>query len=165
MRRWNHEQLSTYGLMQGSDRHALTNMFYQLIDDGLLERNGDQRPVLRLNKTSWEVLHGERSVRLLRPEIKVEKTRFNTESWEGVDPGLFESLRSLRRDLASRRGVPAYVLFNDATLRDMARLRPGSPEALLRVHGVGEKKLSDIGQRFLEVIAGYCRDNRLPLAL
>jgi ATP-dependent DNA helicase RecQ len=78
---------------------------------------------------------------------------------------LFEALRSLRRKLADQRGVPAYVLFNDATLRDMARTRPGSPGSLLNIRGVGEKKLADIGQPFLEAISSYCREKRLALDL
>jgi ATP-dependent DNA helicase RecQ len=102
-------------------------------------------------------------VRLLQPKTKVSKTRFDRESWEGVDLELFESLRSLRRKVADERRVPAYVLFSDATLRDMARVRPGSAAALLNVRGVGERKLADLGQRFLEQIASYCRANALPL--
>ena len=163
VRRWRHEQLSTYGLMKGTDRKTLTNMLYQLIDDGLLERSADERPVLRLNDASRDVLGGKRAVRLLQPKVKVRKTRFDEKSWESVDTGLFESLRTLRRQLADQRGVPAYVLFSDATLRDMAHLRPGSPHALLGVRGVGERKLADIGQRFLDLIETYCRDKRLPM--
>jgi ATP-dependent DNA helicase RecQ len=160
VRRWSHERLSTYGLMKGTDRKALTSTLYQLIDDGLLERSSDERPVLRLNGVSREVLRGERAVRLLRPKAKVEKTRFDADSWAGVDRGLLESLKDLRRDIAHERGVPAYVLFSDATLRDMARIRPRTPAALLSVRGVGERKLSDVGHRFLERIAVYCRENR-----
>jgi len=162
VKRWGHEKLTTYGLMKGTNRKTLANMLYQLLDSGLLERTSDERPVLKLNEASWEVLRGKRAVRLLQPKVKVEKTRFDTDSWAGVDSGLFESLRNLRRDIAYERGVPAYVLFSDATLRDMARLRPRSPAALLSVRGVGERKLSDFGQRFLERIAIYCRENELP---
>jgi ATP-dependent DNA helicase RecQ len=123
--------------------------------------------VLRLNDASREVLKGQRTVKLLQPKIKakVKKTRFDEQSWKNVDEGLFETLRSLRRKLADQRGVPAYVLFNDATLRDLARLRPGSPDALLNIRGVGEKKLADIGQPFLEAISNYCREKRLELDL
>jgi ATP-dependent DNA helicase RecQ len=163
VRRWRHEELSTYGLMQGTDRKTLANMLYQLIDDGLLERTADERPVLRLNDASREVLRGTRNVRLLQAKTKVKKTRFDEKSWESVDTGLFESLRNLRREIANQRNVPAYVLFSDATLRDMARLRPGSPSALLGVRGVGERKLADLGERFLEEIRGYCYANRLPM--
>jgi ATP-dependent DNA helicase RecQ len=163
IRRWRHEQLSTYSLMKGTDRKSLTNMLYQLVDDGLLERIGEERPVLRLNDASREVLRGKRTVQLLQPKTKVKKTRFDQKSWEGVDPGLFETLRNLRRQLASERGVPAYLLFNDATLRDMARVRPGSADALLNIRGVGERKLADLGERFLQAISNYCLENRLPL--
>ena len=102
-------------------------------------------------------------MRLVQPKEKIQKARIEKKSWEKVDEGLFEALRVLRRRLADQRGVPAYVLFNDATLRDMARLRPSTPSALLGVRGVGEKKLADLGQRFIDEIMTYCRENRLPL--
>jgi ATP-dependent DNA helicase RecQ len=163
VRRWRHEKLTTYGLMKGTNRKSLTNMLYQLIDAGLLERSEDERPVLKLNDASWEVLRGQRDVRLVQPKEIVQKTRIEKKSWDKVDEGLFEALRILRRKLADQRGVPAYVLFNDATLRDMARLRPSTPGALLGIRGVGERKLADLGQRFLEEIVTYCRENRLVL--
>ena len=149
--------------MKGTGRKTLTNLLYQLIDDGLLERTSDERPVLRLNDASWEVLRGQRTVQLLQPKAEVGKTRFDEESWEGVDTALFEALRTLRRELADERDVPAYVVFSDATLRDMARVRPGSPAALLNVRGVGERKLADLGTQFLKTISDYCREKRLPL--
>jgi ATP-dependent DNA helicase RecQ len=163
VRRWGHEKLSTHGLLKNVDRKTLTNMIYQLVDASLLERTDDEYPVLRLNDASREVLHGQRTVRLVQPKEKVQKARIEKKSWEKVDEGLFEALRVLRRKLADQRGVPAYVLFNDATLRDMARLRPSTPSALLGVRGVGEKKLADLGQRFIDEIMTYCRENRLPL--
>lgn len=163
VRRWRHEQLSTYGLLKGTSRKALTNMLYQLIDGGLLERTGEERPVLRLNHASWQVMRGERAVRLLQPREGVSKTRVDEESWEGVDRALFDSLRTLRRQVAEERAVPAYVVFGDATLRDMARARPGSPQTFLNVRGIGERKLADLGRRFLEHIAAYCRQHGLQL--
>ncbi|MGE5219432.1 MAG: DNA helicase RecQ [Chloroflexota bacterium] len=165
IRRWQHQALSTYGLMKGTDRKTLMNLIYQLIDDGLLERTSEERPVLRLNDASREVLRGKRAVQLLRPKVKIRKIRFDEKSWEDVDSGLFEALRNLRRRLAEERHVPAYVLFNDATLRDMARIRPASRDAMLNIRGVGERKLADLGARFLETIVSYCRENRLPLGM
>ena len=163
IRRWRHMELSTYGLMKGTNRKTVTNMLYQLLDAGLLERSAEERPILRLNGTAWEVLRGKRTVQLLQPKAEVQKTRFDKESWEGVEQALFESLRILRRQVADQRNVPAYVLFSDATLREMARVRPGSPGALLGIRGVGERKLADLGKRFLELIATYCRTHNLPL--
>ena len=164
VRRWGHDKLTTYSLMKGTDRKSLTNMIYQLLDEGLLERTGDDRPVLKLNDASWAVLRSRRTVQLLQPKTKVRKSRFEEESWNNVDGDLFESLRSLRRELAAERGVPAYLLFSDATLRDMARAKPRSAAALLSIRGVGERKLADLGQRFLDHIASYCRANDIAQA-
>ena len=163
VRRWHHTRLSTYGLLKDTNRKAVNNMIYQLIDAGLLERTADERPVLRLNDASWAVLRGKHSVRLLQPKVDLTKTRFDEESWEGVDRGLFDSLRALRRQVANERHVPPYVLFSDATLRDMARARPGSPGAFLNVRGIGERKLADLGPRFLEHVAAYCHEHQLRL--
>jgi ATP-dependent DNA helicase RecQ len=70
-----------------------------------------------------------------------------------VDGALFEALRRLRRELADERRVPPYVIFSDATLHELARLRPRSREALLAIKGVGEWKCAQYGDRFLAVIA------------
>jgi ATP-dependent DNA helicase RecQ len=163
IRRWGHEKISTYGLMQGSDRKPLANMVYQLLDEGLLDRTAGDRPILKLNGASWEVMRGQRSVHLLEAKTKIRKARVEVESWEGVDEGLFEKLRSLRRKIADQRGVPAYVLFNDSTLRDMARLRPGSTAALATIRGIGERKLADLGSQFLKAIEEHCRANGLSM--
>jgi ATP-dependent DNA helicase RecQ len=73
------------------------------------------------------------------------------------------TLRAPRREIIAQRNVPDFVLFSDASLRDMSRLRPSTPSALLSVRGVGEKKVADLGQRFIEEIVTYCRENRLAL--
>ncbi|HUU82701.1 MAG TPA: DNA helicase RecQ [Phycisphaerae bacterium] len=160
VRNWSHDQLSTFGLLKDVPRKTVQNMVYQLVDQGLLDRSGGDRPVLMLNENSWSVLRGQREVRLIRPKAEpVAKTKFDAESWEGVDRGLFERLREVRRELAEERGVPAFVIFGDATLRGMARLRPSSPEEMLCVKGVGQKKLTDLGPRFLDEIRVYCRQH------
>ncbi len=164
MRRWRHEELSTYGLMKGTSRKTLVNMVNQLLDQGLLARTEGDRPTLCLNEASWAVMHGEREVRLIQPQTGVtRKTRVQEASWEGVDRGLFEHLRAVRRELAETRGVPAFIVFGDATLREMARLRPGSPASLRHVRGVGDRKLADFGVRFVAEITGYCRENDLEV--
>ena len=72
-----------------------------------------------------------------------------------MDRGLFDRLRALRLDLARARGVPPYVIFHDATLREMARLRPASRAALLDVKGVGARKAAELGDMFLLAIASH----------
>jgi ATP-dependent DNA helicase RecQ len=82
------------------------------------------------------------------------RTRADAESWEGVDRALFEELRALRLRIARDRGVPPYVIFHDTTLRELARLKPTSPEALRHVYGVGARKAEDLGAAVIEVIRG-----------
>ncbi|UCE59295.1 MAG: DNA helicase RecQ [Phycisphaerales bacterium] len=157
IRRHSHDGLSTYGLLSDMPRKTVTNLVYQLIDLGLLERSADDRPVLGLNDSSWEVMRGNRQVKLFKPKAKpVAKTRAAIESWEGVDRSLFEHLRGVRLELARERGAPAFVIFSDATLRDMARERPTTLEVFRRVHGVGDAKLSRFGKRFVSEIKHYC---------
>src|SRR5207245_1635592 len=87
----------------------------------------------------------------------------DTVSWEGVDRDLFDSLRELRRQIAEEKEVPPYVVFSDATLRELARSRPSTPERMRLVYGVGEMKLREFGERFLERIARHCRQNGVAL--
>jgi ATP-dependent DNA helicase RecQ len=157
IRQWNHDRLTTYGLLADIPRKSLIGMVHQLLDQRLLDRTPGERPILKLNDTSWAVMRGQRSVQLVQPrQAPVAKTRFDQDSWEGVDKGLFEDLRQLRRTLADGRGVPPYIIFGDATLRELARLRPTSPVGFATVRGVGQKKLEDLGPVFLERIRAYC---------
>ena len=76
---------------------------------------------------------------------------------------MFEELRRLRRKLAAERSMPAYIVFGDAALRDMARKRPSTPGSFLGVAGVGEKKLQQYGEVMLSAIQKYCRANSLEM--
>jgi ATP-dependent DNA helicase RecQ len=164
IRQRRHDRLSTYGLLSDVPRKALLTMVHQLLDQHLLERTPGDRPVLQLNDASWAVMRGQRSVQLVQPkQAPVAKPRFDEDSWEGVDKGLFEHLRQLRRSLADARGVPPYIIFGDATLRELARLRPSSSVGFAAVRGVGQKKLVDLGPAFLANIRQYCDDNGLAL--
>ena len=156
MRRLRHDELSTYGLLQEIPRKNVTNVVYQLIDAGVLERTAGDRPVLKLNAASWEVMRGKRPVQLLEArKPKAQRTAREQEVWEDVDEALFESLRGLRREIAIERGVPAYVILHDSVLRELARLRPVTLEVLGTIRGMGEKKVADLGERLLEHIAAH----------
>jgi ATP-dependent DNA helicase RecQ len=156
VRRLGHEKLSTYGLLKDVPRKNLTNLVYQLVDAGLLERTPGDRPTLKLNALSWEVMRGGRAVTLLQAkESKSKRTRMEEASWRDVDEPLFESLRTLRREIAAERGVPAYVILHDATLRELASVRPTIVEGLRHIRGFGEKKLTDFGARVIECIKSH----------
>ena len=161
MRRWGHDKLSTYGLLKELPRKSLTNVIYQLVDAGLVERTAGDRPVLKLNAISWEVLRGQRPVQLLQAKKpKAERTRLEESSWADVDEALFDRLRALRREIALERGVAAFVVLHDSTLRELARVRPATLDALRTIRGMGEKKLSDFGARLIECIAAHERERR-----
>jgi ATP-dependent DNA helicase RecQ len=160
VRRWRHQELSTYGLLKEMPRKAVTNVIYQLVDAGMLERTAGDRPVLKLNAASWEVMRGKRPVTLLEAKKpKAERTAMEADTWRDVDEALFESLRALRRDIATERGVAAFVILHDSTLRELARLRPTTIEALRNLRGIGERKLNDFGARIIEHIAAHERSS------
>jgi ATP-dependent DNA helicase RecQ len=165
VRQRGHDQLSTYGLLEETPRKTLTNWVYQLVDLGLLERTDGEYPVLQLNDASWEVMRGRREVKLMQARTTpLRTTRAAAESWEGVDRSLFERLRLVRAGLAQERGVPAFVIFGDAALRDMARKRPTTAAEFRTVHGVGDAKLGQFGAVFTAAIADYCREHDPPAA-
>src|SRR5262249_25610372 len=109
---------------------------------------------------SWEVMRGRRSVRLVQlvRRKKGEKPARAPEaevSVQGIDDPLFQKLRALRKEIASERQVSADLLFNDATLRGLATVKPTTPERMRGITGVGDVKLRDFGPRFLAVIAEH----------
>jgi ATP-dependent DNA helicase RecQ len=164
---YQHDKLSTYGLLKDHAKTDIREWIYQLIGQKVLVQTSDEYPVLRLNDASREVFRKERTVKLLQPvrkaKEKVEKSKAEVASWEGVDRELFEALRARRHELATQRQVPPYVIFSDATLRQLARVRPSSLDKMRLVYGIGEKKLADLGQEFLHIILDHCRLKEAPL--
>ena len=151
-----HDKLSTYGLLKELPEKTLTNYVYQLLDQGLLERTAGDRPVIRLTDEALAVLRGEQEVGLLGlKEGKLRPGVADAEGWSGVDQELFDQLRDLRREIAGERGVPAYLIFNDRSLRAMARHQPTDSAALMQIYGVGEKKLAELGSRFIDTIRTF----------
>jgi ATP-dependent DNA helicase RecQ len=158
-----HHQLSTWGLLSGENLRTIRDWIEQLVSQEYLEKVGEYN-LLHVTTAGRRLLRGEQTPRLLRPvkPAKAAKPKAVADSWEGVDRGLFDDLRQLRREKAAAENVPAYIVFGDAALRDMARRRPTTPAGFRLVRGVGEKKLTDYGEEFIERIAAYCRAHGLP---
>jgi ATP-dependent DNA helicase RecQ len=166
VRKRGHEQLTTYGLLKEHSAADVRDWVYQLIGQGFLVQTDTEYPLLKLNDASWEVMRGQRSVRLIRLKRrkKGEGPRASQAaevSWEGVDRTLFDELRRLRKELADQRGVSPFIVFTDATLREMARVRPTTPERLRQISGVGEARLREYGERFLAAIGGHSQAHGL----
>ena len=155
VQRHGHERLSTFGLLAAFDQRTVENLLHQLLDQGLLDRTPGDRPVVTLNALSWEVMRGTRPVVLLEPRaVKTRSSKPDADDWQGVDRDLFERLRSWRRRVAEARGKPAWTILDDRALRAISRDKPTSPAALLRVKGIGEKRLADFGAAILDLVAG-----------
>ena len=154
-----HDTLSTYGLLSGETKRVVRDWIEQLVAQGYIQKTGEYN-VLNVTVRGWHVLKGKETPRLLKPAKKGAKaprlSKTAKDSWEGVDKGLFEVLRTLRREIADKMHVPAYIVFGDAALRDMARRKPSTLEAFLDVSGVGQKKSEQHGAIFLAAIKGYC---------
>jgi len=155
-----HDSLSVFGLLKETSIDEMRGYIDQLIAHGLLHQAGDQYPVLQLSADGAALLKdptaadGLSLARQRKPEKgrAPRRSRVEAESWEGVDRELFESLRELRLRVARERGVPPYVIFHDTTLRELAKQRPSTAEALRQVYGVGARKAEDLGEQVLETI-------------
>jgi ATP-dependent DNA helicase RecQ len=159
----NHNKLSTYGLLSDYSKQTVHDWIEQLTGQDYLEKTGEYN-VLNVTEKGWSVLKGEEIPRLLKPAQKpVKISKVVEDSWEGVDKGLFEALRKLRAIIARKKGFPAYIVFGDAALRDMARRRPSTAQGFLEVKGVGEKKLQQYGKVVLGAIKDYCQVNSLEM--
>ena len=149
-----HDKLSTYGILKDATRPVVRDWIEQLADQECVVRVGDYG-VLKLTAKGARVLKGEETPLLLESRKKKaspKKPAVEDDSWAGVDRKIFDRLRKMRLDLARRNNIPAYVVFGDVTLRDLARKRPATPEALLGVSGIGLKKLEQYGEMILQVI-------------
>ena len=163
-----HDRLSTYGLLKDRRTTDIRGWIEQLVAQGFLVKAGEYG-VLHITPAGLQLLKGQGSPQLLKAASKSSSasaaggSRRDLESWEGVDRGLFEELRKLRSNIAAEASIPAYVVFGDASLRDMARLRPSSLEAFGHTHGVGQQKLRQYGDAFLGTIRSYCEENGVAM--
>ena len=162
-----HDQLSTYGVGTELTQTEWRTLFRQLIALGHLEIDPEGYGALRLTEKCRPLLKGEQPLQL-RKQAKVEQRGKEKKGKTAVRPQdqpLWEALRTLRTELANEAGVPPYVIFHDATLQEMIRLRPDSIAAMGQVSGVGEQKLRRYGSQFVAAITAHplppLLDNRL----
>lgn len=157
-----HDRLSTWGLLKDDSKTHVRDWIEQLASQGYLQRTGEFR-ILSVTPAGWDVLQGKAAPRLLR--AAAGKTRTKTASRDLApltdrDQDLFEALRGLRRAIAAEHGVPPFVVFADTTLRDLVQKLPSNLTEFRQVHGVGDKKTSDYGPRFLALIAEFRASSR-----
>lgn len=139
------DQLSTYGLMKQRTEKQITEFIHFLVAEEYLTTGDHRFPILKLTQKAADVLKGQEQVWMRQTEVQqTEEADF--------DQKLFEQFRQLRKDIASEQKVPPYVVFSDATLKDLCRYLPENKAEMLAIKGVGLKKFDSYGEAFLEII-------------
>ncbi len=160
VRQWHHQQLSTFGIGADKGEAEWRAILRQAIALGLVEVDHEAYGSLKLPEAARTVLKGERSIAMRRYQKPVRQGRAaarpsvaSETDLSAPQQALFERLRWWRVETARTHNVPAYVIFHDATLREVARAMPMSLEELRQVSGVGEKKLETYGEQIISLVA------------
>jgi ATP-dependent DNA helicase RecQ len=151
-----HDALPTYGVGRAYDRRQWQAIFRQMMGHDLIRPDPEMHGGLRMTDRARPILRGDETVQLRADTIRVAKGAGPMVKMlvSNEDAPLLSALKAKRRALAEAAGVPAYIIFNDKTLIEMAETRPATLDQMARVGGVGAKKLEHYGMAFLEVIAG-----------
>ncbi|HEY1048357.1 MAG TPA: DNA helicase RecQ [Prosthecobacter sp.] len=157
IRKWYHDQLSTYGIGKDTPREEWTSLGRQLIRLGYIDATADSYQTLSLSRAGLAVLMNRTPVLLTRSPVVTNTSTAKVSRAGSIacDEGLFAELRTLRKRLADDKGVPPYVVFGDTSLRHMCRSYPQTDRAFLDIPGVGSQKLADYGQPFMAEIKAW----------
>lgn len=142
------DRLSTYGIMKEMTIPAIVELMHMLEADDYIYNTGGQYPVVHLSPKAGPVLRKQARVMVRMPHVPEPAA---------AESDIFELLRSLRKEIAQREGMPPYVIFHDSTLKEMSQRLPRDEYEMLTITGVGENKLKKYGKQFLEVIKDYLR--------
>ena len=147
---------STYGIMADCPEKRLRDIIDHLCENGYMTAQGDEYPILKLAPKSRGVLTGQETLRMMLEIPQKKKAAAAKDAPPPpADEKLLAALKDLRKSLAMRQSIPAYVVFTDATLIDMCRLKPKTQEEFIEVSGVGQAKSQRYGEVFLAVIAEF----------
>jgi ATP-dependent DNA helicase RecQ len=154
---WSHQHLSTFGIGRELDEKVWRTVFRQLVAQGLLAVDHAGHGSLLLTEASRAVLSGGQSVHLRQAQAGKSKSGSRRASvsaagLEAAEERLWQRLREWRAGVAKEHGVPAYVVFHDSTLAELARARPQSEDALAQISGVGARKLEHYGAALLQLL-------------
>ncbi|GAA0474707.1 MULTISPECIES: ATP-dependent DNA helicase RecQ [Tatumella] len=155
-----HDKLPVYGIGREQSHEHWVSVLRQLIHLGLVTQNISQHSALQLTEAARPVLRSEHPLMLAVPRVVALKPRQGMSRVPGgnYDRKLFARLRKLRKTIADEESIPPYVVFNDATLIEMAELLPVSASEMLSVNGIGQRKLERFGQPFMQMIKQHLSD-------
>jgi ATP-dependent DNA helicase RecQ len=161
IRSWGHQQLSTYGIGREHTKSEWQAFGRELVRLGYLRQSPGKFSTLELTDDGLAALRERKKIVLTKPMAAPPSgpEKLPRAGAIACDEDLFERLRRLRKALADERFVPAYIVFSDVALRQMARYYPGTNEEFSRISGVGEKKLKEFGAAFLAEIAAHLQSH------
>jgi len=149
-----HDALPTFGVGRDIDARGWQGVFRQMMGRDLIRPDPERHGALVMQAAARPILRGEASIRLRRDTMAARARPAPRALISDEDAPLLSALKAKRRALAEAAGVPAYIVFNDRTLIEMAETRPADLDAMARIGGVGDKKLERYGTEFLSVISG-----------
>lgn len=156
IRQFNHDQLSVYGIGKEQSQDYWVSVIRQLIHLGLIKQNIVNHSALQLTEEARPVLRGEVKLELAMPRLTFSASAYSQkQTTVRYDKDLFARLRFLRKQIADKENIPPYVVFNDATLEEMAQFTPTTRAEMLDINGVGERKLERFGDAFMHLIQSH----------
>jgi ATP-dependent DNA helicase RecQ len=149
-----HDRLPTFGIGKDHDKRAWTTIFRQMMGHDLVRPDAERHGALRMTDRARPILRGEAAISLRKDALRDRSGPVVRAQVAEEDEALLSALKARRRALADAANVPAYVVFPDRTLIEMAERRPQTLDEMAAINGVGAKKLDSYGRVFLEVITG-----------
>ena len=156
IRQYGHDQLSVYGIGKDQSQDYWVSVIRQLIHLGLIKQNIVNNSALQLTEEARPVLRSEVKLELATPRLTFSASAYSQKQTTArYDKDLFARLRFLRKQIADKENIPPYVVFNDATLEEMAQFTPTTKAEMLDINGVGERKLERFGDAFMNLIQSH----------
>ncbi len=162
------EQAQGFGAFSSETNERIASWIHQLMDLGLMNVSEGEYPVVEMTDLGRDLLDSQGEVQLMEnvaliAPARAKKSKSSDQSIESMDDALFEKLRAWRRSIASERGVPAYVIFHDATLMRVSAIRPSSVHRFRAISGVGDRRSEEFGEAIVAVVNEHCAATNTPL--
>lgn len=156
-----HSELSVYGLGKDFSETELSHFIKQLVDLGFVSKSEGEYPVLGITKKGAEFMQSQEGLELKKPVKEEAVVKKSKQGELDYNPDLFEQLRQKRKEIADTQGVAPFIIFGDRSLMEMAFYFPKSKGEFSQVSGVGQRKLNQYGNIFLDEINSFVKDNNI----
>ena len=164
VKRNNHHELSVFGIAKDFSENGLAQIINQLVNLGYLLKSEGEYPIISVSRQGLLFLKNNEELELTKPRVEIATVKKVKKGEIDYNQELFEELRALRKELAGKADVPPFVIFSDASLREMCAYFPLNREEFLSISGVGAKKLEQYGKIFLARIGDFVKSHNISKA-